>query len=192
MRLGHFYYWERLGNSLQLHSGPHLGSGRVLDNQSPQNRRHSKWQTASLQKRKWRGGAYGSTWGFPGMTAGARTTEALVAQYSSVPRSCLTVDPVQPIRTRDASIYEFESSSLQTKPLLLEVPSGGSQGTALSISACQEGCHSVSLPLLGEALSLVPTVLTLSPVMVKMPPSADLGSNSARGGPALPGITQVE
>ena len=152
MGLGHFYCWERLGNSLQLHSGPHLSSRRVLDNQSLQNRCHSKRCSASLQKRKWRGSAYGPTWGptwgLPGTTAGSRTyPRSLIfmcpwilshsqpcAAYQNSGRLCLWIHVLQP----------------QTKPLPPWVPSGESQGTALSISACQEGRHSVSLPRWGR------------------------------------------
>ena len=59
-------------------------------------------------------------------------------------------------------------------------------------------CLSGGLPLceppsLGEEiLSLALMVLTLSPVMVKTPPSADLASDMAKGDSALPKITQVE
>ena len=63
-------------------------------------------------------------------------------------------------------------------PSPTQVPSGRYQGTALRISACQEGHHSVSLPLWGEILSLALIVLTLSPVMVKMTPLCRSGALS--------------
>ena len=48
-----------LGKSLQLHSGPHLGSGQVLDTKSPPNGCCSYRSSSSPSKRKWRGSAQG-------------------------------------------------------------------------------------------------------------------------------------
>ena len=129
---------EGLGKSLQLHSGPHLGSGRVQNTISAE-------QTLQLpvallaSKAEKRSPAYVHTWGLlgagQGQGAGAGCYRNPVAQYSSVPGSSLC----SVIRAQDTSFYELEFSSSQTKPSPSQVPSVGSQGAALSISACQEG-----------------------------------------------------
>ena len=138
MRLGHFSYREGLGNSLQLHSGPHLGSGRVQYTISAEQTLQPAVGLLASEAEK-RGPAYVRTWGLlgagQGQGAGAGCYRNPVAQYSSVPGSSLC----SVIRAQDTSFYELESSSSQTKPSPSQVPSVGSQGAALSISACQEG-----------------------------------------------------
>lgn len=78
------YYWEKLGNSLQLHSGPLTLAPDEFwtpGEQTPQS------GGAPLQKRKWRGGVYGPT-GVSQGWQGQGPMETLVAQYSPV------LDPV--------------------------------------------------------------------------------------------------
>ena len=69
MRLGHFSYREGLGNSLQLHSGPHLGSGRVQYTISAEQTLQPAVGLLALEAEK-RGPAYIRTWGLLGRGRG--------------------------------------------------------------------------------------------------------------------------
>ena len=99
---------------------------------------------------------------------------------------------VRCIRAQDAPSYEPESSSSQTKPSPSQVPSGGRPAVLWASLLVRWVATLWASFVGGEILSLALMVLTLSLVMVKTPPSADLGSDLARGDSALPKITQVE
>lgn len=104
--------WE---SPFQLHSGPHLGSGRVLDTKSPPNGRcayRSIRQSGS-------GGSCVRGPGSPDDGVGQRATEPRSSKYIG-PRVLL----VRCIRAQDASFYEPKSSSSQKAPHP-QVPSGG-------------------------------------------------------------------
>lgn len=92
MRLGHFSYREGLGNSLQLHSGPHLGSGRVQHTISAEQTLQLPVALPASEAEK-KSPAYVRTWGLlgagQGQEAGAGRYRNPVAQYSSSPGSSL-------------------------------------------------------------------------------------------------------
>ena len=94
MRLGHFSYREGLGNSLQLHSGPHLGSGRVQHTISAEQTLQLPVALLASEAEK-RGPAYVRTWGFlgagQGQEAGAGRYRNPVVQYPSSPGSSCAV-----------------------------------------------------------------------------------------------------
>ena len=122
------------------------------------------------------------------MTAGA-------ACYGN-PGSSIFIRPwvllVQCIGAQDAPSYEPESSSSQTEPSPSQVPCGGRPALPW-VSLLVRWVATLWASFAGEEiLSLALMILSLRLVIVKTPPSADLGSDLARGDSALPKITQVE
>lgn len=138
MQLGHFSYREGLGNSLQLHSGPHLGSGQVRYTTSAEQTLLLPTALLALEAEKEEHcirSYVGSLRG--GAGAGGRDSMLREAGSSIFIRPWFLL--VQCIKAQEASFCESESPSSQTKTSPFQVPSVGSQGAALSISACQEG-----------------------------------------------------
>lgn len=138
MRLGHFSYREGLGNALQLHSGPHLCSGRVRYTICAEQTLQLPAAILALKAEK-EGHCIRSYVGSLRGGAGAGGRGNMLRE----PGSSIFIRPwfllVQCIKAQEASFCEPESSSSQTKTSPFQVPSVGSQGAALSISACQEG-----------------------------------------------------
>lgn len=172
---------------LQLHLGPHLGSGRVLDTVSA--KRPLRGYASELRsKRKWRSCVRPLREVAQGRRKGQRATGTPVAQYSSVPGFSLRVLRVQLIRALERLHLRTQVLHPQTKPCL-QVPSRGNQDCSenLCLSGGEPLCKP---PSLGRSFSLALILLTLSS-MVKMTPLCRLGPYPAERRPCPPEITQV-
>ena len=175
---------RELRKSFKLHSRPHLGSWHST---------HAE-QTPRLPvdplafKAEVEGSCVRSYVGSP--------RDDVRGDMLREPTSSIFIHPwvllVQCIRAQDASFYESESSSSQTKPSPSQVAS--SRSPALLWASLLGRCIAILwASLVGrEILSLALMVLSLSPVMIKTPPPVDLGSDLARGDSALTKMTQVE
>ena len=130
----------------RLHSGPHLGSGRVLKTDARPNKRRACRSGSSLPKRKSGGAASGPAWGLRGLTAGAGLGGA--AHCSGLSGPCVL--PVPSIGAWEPSLYGPQSSSLQTKPSPPRGPSGGKSGRCSDHLCLTRRAPPCEPPSLGE------------------------------------------